>query len=94
VSLHGAVRWLKLAVLALELVLRLLRSLPRLRKEANEAIDAAGLAYKEAWEALADRDLTRQEVAEVRKKLEVFGQGTEDVLQVLARVLGLKEEDP
>ncbi len=93
-SLHVAVRWLKLAILALELVLRLLASLPRLRREANEAIAAAGLAYKEAWDALADRDLTRQEVAEVRKKLEAFRRETEDLLQVLAGILGLKEEDP
>ncbi len=85
---------MKLAIGLLEVLLRLLVRWPRLRKEAREAIQAAGVAYNEAWDALADRDLTRQEVAAVRKKLEAFGQETEDVLQVLAGILGLKEEDP
>ena len=93
-TVQAAVRWVKLALVALGVVLRLLGSLPRVRREAWEAINAAGLAYKEAWEALEDRALTQEEVAEIRKKLEVFGQETEDVLQVLAGVLGLKEDDP
>lgn len=57
----------------------------------DQAINA-GLAYKEAWEALEDRDLTREEVAAVRKKLEAFAGETEDVLQLLARVLMIREE--
>jgi hypothetical protein len=92
-TVSGVVRWLNLAVLALQLMLRLLLGLPRLRKEAREAISAAGLAYREAWEALADRELTREEVAEVRRRLEAFGKETEDVLKLLARVLGLEEEE-
>lgn len=92
-TLQGALRWVRLAILALELALRLLLGLPRLRKEAREAINAAGLAYKELRDALADRDLTREEVAEIRKKAEAFGRETQDVLQVLAGVLGLQEEE-
>jgi hypothetical protein len=91
-TVSGIVHWLKLAIMVLGLVLRLLLSLPRLRKEAREAVNAAGLAYKEAWEALADRSLTREEVMEVRRKLEAFGKETEDVLKLLAQVLGLEEE--
>ena len=91
-TVSGIVHWLKLGILVLGLVLRLLLSLPRLRKEAREAVNAAGLAYKEAWEALADRSLTQEEVAEVRRKLEAFGKETEDVLKLLAQVLGLEEE--
>ncbi|MBI2855645.1 MAG: hypothetical protein HYX93_02225 [Chloroflexi bacterium] len=91
-SLSVLGRRIRLAIVILEAVLRLLGSWPRLRKEADEAIDAASLAYNEAWEALADRELTRDEVAEVRKRLEAFGRETEEVLQLLAHVLGIGKE--
>ena len=90
-KLNGKV---KLAIGLVQVLLRLLVSWPRLRKEAREAIQAAGVAYMTLWNAMEDRDLTREEVAAVRKKLEAFGQETEDVLQVLAGILGIKEEDP
>ena len=91
-TVQRAIRWVRLAILVLETVGRLLKSLPRLRREAREAIGAAGLAYKEVWEALKDRDLTREEAVEVRKKLEAFGRETEDILQLLAQLLAIGKE--
>ncbi len=45
------------------------------------------------WNALEDRDLTREEVAQVREKLKAFAQQTEDVLQLLARVVAIGKEE-
>ena len=87
------IKWVKAAILILEAVTRLLRNWPRLRREADVVIDAAGLAYIEAWKALADRDLTRNEVAEVREKLESLGREAEEVLQLLAHILGIGKEN-
>ncbi len=84
---------MKLAIGLLQVLLRLLVSWPRLRKEAREAIQAAGLAYMTLWNALEDRDLTREEVAQVREKLKAFAQETEDVLQLLARVVAIGKEE-
>ena len=84
---------MKLAIGLLQVLLRLLVSWPRLRKEAREAIQAAGVAYMTLWNALEDRDLTREEVAQVREKLKAFAQETEDVLQLLARVAGIGKEE-
>jgi hypothetical protein len=91
-TLQRAIQWMKLAILAMEVLLRLLRCLPRLRKEGRQAITAAGLAYVAAWEALADRDLSREEAGEARGKLEALGREVEDVLQVMAEALGLQKE--
>ena len=84
---------MKLAIGLLQVLLRLLVSWPRLRKEAREAIQAAGVAYMTLWNALEDRDLTREEVAQVREKLKAFAQETEDVLQLLARVVAIGKEE-
>ncbi len=83
---------LKMALMVLEVLVRLLRGLPRLRKEAREAMDAAGAAYRELRLDLRDRDLTREEVAALRRKVEALGKETEDVFRVLGEVLGLEEK--
>ena len=84
---------LKLAIGRLQVLLRLLVSWPRLRKEAREAIQDTGVAYMTLWNALEDRDLTREEVAQVREKLKAFAQETEDVLQLLARAVAIEKEE-
>ena len=81
---QGALRWVKLAIMALELVIRLLSGLPRLRKEAREAIQAAALAYATLWNAVEDRELTRDEVAQLRDKVQAVGHEVQDVAKVLA----------
>lgn len=91
--MNGTLRWVKLAILALELVLRLLAGLPRLRKAAREAIQSAGAAYSSVWKALEDRELTREEVAQIREKAEALGREIDDVARVLADVLGVGKED-
>ena len=80
-------------ILVLGVILRLLRSWPRLRKEGEEAIHAARAAYLTAWQALEDRHLTQEEVREARRKLEALGQEVEDVVLVLAPILGMGKED-
>ena len=84
---------LKLVILVLEVILLLLRSWPRLHKEGAEAIHAARAAYLTAWQALEDRHLTQEEVREARRKLEALGQEVEDVVLVLAPILGMGKED-
>ncbi len=80
-------------ILVLGVILRVLRNWPRLKKEGEEAIQAARAAYLTAWQALEDRHLTKEEVREARRKLEALGQEVEDVVLVLAPILGMKKED-